>query len=125
MSIGRNYTFLGTTGTLAPIICLPASMSKARIGKSRVSLSTVAGSTETFTIAKGSTVIATATMGSTEAVADFKLSSTKADADTVITSGTAIATGALTFNIPALASGYYVSLDIEWLPDTDLLAALS
>ena len=128
MSIGRTYTFLGSNGgVLAPILPIPAGASKARIARARVSMSTVAGGGgESFTIAKGATVIATATMGATEAVSDFLMSATKASADSVITSGTAIATGALTFNIPQLAGNYYVTLDIEWDIDVpDLLPALS
>ena len=126
-TIGRSYSFLGDTGTLAPILPLPAGASKARIAKARVAISTaLSGVTETFTLALDSTVIATALMADGTAVKDFTLSSTKADADTVIPSGPAIATGALTLNIPALAAAYYVVVDIEWDIDAvDLLPALS
>lgn len=128
MSIGRSYSFLGSNGgVLAPILPLPAGCKKARVSKARVSISTaLSGTTETFTLALDSTVIATAIIADLTAVKDFILSATKSAADTVITSGTAIATGALTLNIPQLAGNYYVIVDIEWDCDVpDLLAALS
>lgn len=116
MSIGRSYSFLGSSGgVLAPILPVPAGCSVARIAKARVFLSTaLSGVTETFTLALNSTVIATAVIADGAAGADFAKSSTAADARTEITSGTAIATGALTLNIPQLAGAYYVVVDIEW-----------
>lgn len=115
-SVGRSYVILGSSGgVLAPIIPVPAGLVASKILKARVAMSTVAGgSGESFTLALDSTTIATATMGATAAVADFVLSSTSADANSKITSGTTIAAGALTFNIPQLAGNYYVVLDIEW-----------
>ena len=124
MSVGRSYVILGSSGgVLAPIICVPAGCSAARITSARVSMSTVAGgSGESFTLALDSTVIATAAMGAAEAKAEFIFSATASAAHTIITNGTAIATGLLTFNIPQLAGNYYVCLDIVW---SDEAVALS
>jgi hypothetical protein len=114
--IGRSYSFVGSSGgAINPVIPVPAGMTKARILKARVAIDTaLSGVTETFQLKLDSTVIAEAVIADGAAAKDFTLSATAASANTVITSGTAIATGMVTFAIPQFAGAYLVTLDIEW-----------
>ena len=115
MSVGRSYCFTApTSGTLTPVIPVPAGCSAVYILSARVACSSVLSGAETFLLqgTLSSTVtIATATMADATAIAEFIKSSTAVDAHRAITNSTIIS-GALSFVIPEMDSAYTIVLDI-------------